>query len=45
MKKEFNLTRNEVVLEKIIDTWIKYLNNQISLAKNPAFLIAPDAGS
>jgi hypothetical protein len=29
----------------MIDKWIKYLDEQISLTKDPAFLIAPDAES
>jgi hypothetical protein len=46
MKKELNLTRDEVEsLKKIIDKWIKYLDNQISVTRDSAFLIAPDAGS
>jgi hypothetical protein len=46
MKREFNLTRGEVqLLENMIDKWIKYLDDQISLTKPSAFLIAPDAGS
>ncbi len=45
-KAELNLARDEVqLLKKIIDKWIKYLDDQISLSKKPAFLIAPDAGS
>ena len=45
-KAELNLARDEVAsLKKIIDKWIKYLDHQITLTKNSAFLIAPDAGS
>ena len=45
-KAELNLTRDEVgLLKTMIDKWIKYLDDQISLTKNPAFLIAPDGGS
>lgn len=46
MKLEFNLTRGEVeLLKKMIDKWIKYLDEQISLTKASAFLIAPDVES
>lgn len=46
MKKEFNLAGNEVeLLKKVIDKWIRYLDDQIALTKNSPFLIAPDAGS
>ena len=46
MKKELNLERDEVVLmKKMIDKWIKYLDGQISVTKAAAFLIAPDVGS
>jgi hypothetical protein len=45
-KGELNLTRHEVeLLKKMIDKWIKYLDDQISLTKHSAFLIAPDAGN
>lgn len=46
MKAELNLARDEVeLLKKIIDKWIKYLDDRISLTKDSAFLIAPDVGS
>jgi hypothetical protein len=46
MKAELNLARNEVeLLKKMIDKWIKYLDEQISLTKDSAFLIAPDVES
>jgi len=46
MKMELNLSRNEVEsLKKMINKWIKYLDEQISLTKASAFLIAPGAGS
>lgn len=46
MKLELNLAREEVeLLKKMIDKWIKYLDDQISLTKNSGFLIAPDAES
>ena len=46
MKLELNLPRKEVeLLQKMIDKWIKYLEEQILLTKNSAFLIAPDAES
>jgi hypothetical protein len=46
MKLELNLPRKEVeLLQKMIDKWIKYLDEQILLTKNSAFLIAPDAES
>jgi hypothetical protein len=46
MKLELNLPRKEVeLLQKMIDKWIKYLDDQILLTKNSAFLIAPDAES
>lgn len=46
MKKELNLTSDEVeLLKKMIDKWIKYLDDQISLTKASGFLIAPGAGS
>lgn len=46
MKAELNLAKDEVeLLKKIIGKWIKYLDDQISLTKTSAFLIAPDAGS
>src|SRR6267142_2594527 len=45
MKMELNLSRNEVEsLKKMINKWIKYLDEQISLTKASAFLIAPGAG-
>ena len=45
-KKESNLARNEVeLLKKMIDKWIKYLDDQISHTKDAAFLIAPDVES
>lgn len=45
-KAELNLARDEVeLLKKMIDKWIKYLNDRISLTKDSAFLIAPDGGS
>jgi hypothetical protein len=45
-KAELNLARNEVEsLKKMIDKWIKYLDDQISLTKASAFLIAPDVES
>lgn len=45
-KAELNLERDEVeLLKKMIDKWIKYLDDQISLTKNSSFLIAPDVGS
>lgn len=45
-KAELNLARKEVeLLKKMIDKWIKYLDEQISLTKDSAFLIAPDAES
>jgi hypothetical protein len=45
-KPELNLERQEVeLLKKIIDKWISYLDDQISLTKNSAFLIAPDVES
>ena len=45
-KPELNLARHEVkLLQKMIDKWIKYLDDQILLTKNSAFLIAPDAES
>jgi hypothetical protein len=45
-KAELNLARDEVaLLKKMIDKWIKYLDKQISLTKNSAFLIAPAEGS
>src|SRR5712691_264539 len=46
LKRELNLARDEVeLLKKMIDKWIKYLDEQISLTKDSAFLIAPDAES
>lgn len=46
MKTELNLARNEVeLLKKMIDKWIRYLDNQISRTKKSGYLIAPDAGS
>ncbi|HWN10246.1 MAG TPA: hypothetical protein VNO50_13430 [Pyrinomonadaceae bacterium] len=46
MKRELNLTKNEVeLLKKIIDKWITYLEKQISLTKISGILIAPDAES
>ena len=46
LKLELNLARKEVkLLQKMIDKWIKYLDDQISLTKNSAFLIAPDVES
>jgi hypothetical protein len=46
MKLELNLPRKEVaLLTKMIDKWINYLDDQILLTKNSAFLIAPDAES
>lgn len=46
MKLELNLARKDVeLLKKMIDKWIKYLNYQISLTKDFAFLSAPDAES
>jgi hypothetical protein len=45
-KAALNLQNHDVALLKnIIDKWIQYLDQQISLTKEPAFLIAPDAGS
>jgi len=45
-KAELNLARNEVqLLAKMIDKWIKYLDEQISQTKGYALLIAPDAES
>jgi hypothetical protein len=45
-RAELNLARDEVeLLKKMIDKWIKYLDDQISLTKNSAFLIAPDVES
>ena len=45
-KAELNLARNEVELsKKMIDKWIKYLDEQISQTKGYALLIAPGAGS
>lgn len=45
-KAELNLARNEVeLLKKMIDKWIKYLDDQISLTRGSAFLIAPDVES
>jgi hypothetical protein len=45
-KAELNLARNEVeLLKKMINKWIKYLDEQISLTKDSAFLIAPDVES
>lgn len=45
-KLELNLARQEVeLLKKMIDKWIRYLDDQISLTRNSAFLIAPDAES
>jgi hypothetical protein len=46
MKLELNLARKEVeLLQKMIEKWIKYLDDQISRTKNSAFLIAPDVES
>ena len=46
MKLELNLARDEVqLLKKMIDKWIRYLHEQISLTKDSAFLIAPDVES
>jgi hypothetical protein len=46
MKLELNLASDEVeLLKKMIDKWIKYLDDKISLTKDSAFLIAPDAES
>ena len=46
MKVELNLPRKEVeLLQKMIDKWIKYLDDQILPTKNSGFLIAPDAES
>jgi len=46
MKLELNLPRKEVeLLQKMIAKWILYLDDQILLTKNSAFLIAPDAES
>jgi hypothetical protein len=46
MKLELNLTRGEVeLLKKMIDKWIKYLDDQISATKPSAFLIAQDVES
>jgi hypothetical protein len=45
-KAELNMARDEVeLLKKMIDKWIKYLDEQISLTKDSAFLIAPDVES
>jgi hypothetical protein len=45
-KAELNLARTEVeLLKKMINKWIRYLDDQILLTKNSAFLIAPDAES
>jgi hypothetical protein len=45
-KAELNLSRNEVEsLRKMIDKWIKYLDQEISRTKNIALLIAPDVES
>jgi hypothetical protein len=45
-KRELNLARDEVeLLKRMIDKRIKYLDDQISLTKNSAFLIAPDVES
>lgn len=45
-KLELNLARDEVeLLTAMIDKWIKYLDDQISLTKDSAFLIAPDVES
>ena len=45
-KAELNLTGTEVeLLKKMFIKLIKYLDDQISLTKNSAFLIAPDAES
>jgi hypothetical protein len=46
MKAELNLARKDVeLLKKMIDKWIKYLDDQISRTKGFALLIAPDAES
>jgi hypothetical protein len=45
-KAELNLPLKEVeLLKKIINKWINYLDDQISLTKAGGFLIAPDAES
>jgi hypothetical protein len=45
-KAASNLAMHEVeLLQEIINKWIQYLDDQISLTKQSAFLIAPDAGS
>jgi hypothetical protein len=45
-KAELNLARKEVeLLQKMIDKWIKYLDEQISLTQDSGFLIARDVES
>ncbi|MGH9871781.1 MAG: hypothetical protein ACRD9S_04850 [Pyrinomonadaceae bacterium] len=45
-KAELNLPKCEVeLLKKMIDKWIEYLDEQISITKPPAFLIAPASES
>src|SRR5258705_2255202 len=46
MRKVLNLERREVeLLMKMINKWIEYLDEQISLTKAPALLIAPASDS
>jgi hypothetical protein len=42
MKRDLNLKKSDIeLLVKIVNKWIKYLDDQISLTKTGAFLIAP----